>query len=140
MIPESPSVRGIVQHMPTHTSVVPPVVHARDHTHATCAAIALWGIAGASVRTRLVSRVQERVDKLMSIAGARLDALRTDGVIGTGKRTGAKRAVSEWAHVPRHGQQAHCPASVPSLRMISRCWWMLAGNGWAYPRAPAVNG
>jgi hypothetical protein len=34
--------------------------------------------------------VQERVDKLMSIAGARLDALRTDGVIGTGKRTGAK--------------------------------------------------
>ena len=62
------------------------------------------------MRTQRVSRVQERVDKLMSIAGARLDALRTDGVIGTGKRTGAKRAVSERAHVPRHGQQAHCPA------------------------------
>jgi hypothetical protein len=34
MIPESPFVRGIVQHMPTDTSVVPSVVHARDHTHA----------------------------------------------------------------------------------------------------------
>ena len=77
-------------------------------------------IAGASVRTQRASRVQERVDKLMSIAGARLDALRTDGVIGSGKRT--VRTAREGAHVPRDGQQA--PAR--PVRLISRCWRILA--------------